>query len=450
MARTEINWLHFSDFHIGMDAYAQRKLLKQITKFVGEQTKLGDAFDFVFLTGDIANKGKSEEYDEFLEAFLIPLTEALGADWQGKILAVPGNHDVDRTKAAYFSPVEILAESRFFDPTKDGQGRRSQFFPRFLEYTNADCSAAPRRWLEMEAGAYDVTCKLTQATVAIIGLNTAWISKDENDRNRLSPGINLLDDLLERNSSADIKIVLGHHPLSWIQDPHARRISALFGKHNVIYLCGHLHEADTRYEDGARGTFLTLQSGAAFQVRPDDNPKLVNGFQRARLSKESNQLLVQARHWSDIHQEWKVSTDAFVNERKSEIADWWSFDLPVPYLPPQAHGPSPTTPDPHVSPAAVATASVPKGWQLLDDQFIVAHQRPPSREEVLQYFDGRPPDRGTRVAYYAGQIFWIEGPDQARLALKEAPMFIPTYRLFPRYLDSEELEYLLISGLAPS
>ena len=92
-----------------MDSYAQRKLFAEILAHVRERLGTsGFTLDFVFMTGDIANSGQPAEYEEFLEAFYIPLINIMGNAWDGKFFATPGNHDADRGIAQFFAPEEIL------------------------------------------------------------------------------------------------------------------------------------------------------------------------------------------------------------------------------------------------------------------------------------------------------------------------------------------------------
>jgi hypothetical protein len=210
--RETFNWLHLSDFHVGMDDYGQRKLFKEIVGYVADAVTNGQRYDCVFITGDIADKGLAEQYDIFLEELLIPLTEAMGENWQGSIFSVPGNHDVDRLKAAYFNPADILkTDTHFFDPTISGKEKRAQFFPRFDAYTRGVTSftPAPANWLESEQATFSSVIKIALGDVVVIGCNTAWLSKDEQDRHRLSPGVNAIGDALERAHLAALKIVWG-------------------------------------------------------------------------------------------------------------------------------------------------------------------------------------------------------------------------------------------------
>ena len=67
---TTINWLHLSDFHLGKDNYGQIKLIKSIRDFIDSLLREGKEIHYIFLTGDIANKGLSNEYELFLEEFV--------------------------------------------------------------------------------------------------------------------------------------------------------------------------------------------------------------------------------------------------------------------------------------------------------------------------------------------------------------------------------------------
>jgi len=107
-----INWLHLSDFHIGLDNFGQTQLFKYILRHIEVRNKP----DFIFITGDIAQSGIKGEYDKFENEFILPLEEIVGKEC--KILSVPGNHDVDRNKQRFFSREEIHSTAEFFDPTK--------------------------------------------------------------------------------------------------------------------------------------------------------------------------------------------------------------------------------------------------------------------------------------------------------------------------------------------
>ena len=67
-----INWLHLSDFHIGKERYAQQNICDEIINHVKERVQQEkQPLDFVFITGDLANKGQADEFDIFYNNFLM-------------------------------------------------------------------------------------------------------------------------------------------------------------------------------------------------------------------------------------------------------------------------------------------------------------------------------------------------------------------------------------------
>ncbi len=57
-----IRWLHLSDFHVGKDAYAQHRIIEHIHHHVREAVAEKGTPNFVFVTGDLAQSGKDQEY----------------------------------------------------------------------------------------------------------------------------------------------------------------------------------------------------------------------------------------------------------------------------------------------------------------------------------------------------------------------------------------------------
>jgi hypothetical protein len=180
--------------------------------------------------------------------------------------------------------------------------------------------------------------------------------------------------------------------LHWLADSDAQQIRAILSKHTGIYLHGHLHKNDVRYDDSGNGLFLSIQSGAAFQGRAEDDPQLVSGIVWANLDTENGVVELQPQHWSVSHREWKISSDAFANQRKVEGTDWWRFPLPgsAPVVIAAAQ-PSSEVPIKTAKPAEAV--SVRSGWALVDRSFLAARSLDDTpREHLLQFFDGRPPN----------------------------------------------------------
>jgi Icc-related predicted phosphoesterase len=376
-----IRWLHLSDFHTGKDDYAQRKIFARIIDHVRETLDKGFKPDFVFITGDLANKGKTDEFELFDNEFLLPLFSTIGGECEKRTFAVPGNHDVDRSKSQFFSREDICdSKSRFFDPTDEGLGLRRQLLPRFESYESCDFSACPPEWISSAQGSFSQIVEIPGRKIGIVGINTAWLSKDNEERHMLSPGKQSVEAALDAVGHCDARIVLGHHPLDWFLDREVSGFRALFGKHRVIYLHGHLHEVRGLPEDGSGKPYLAIQCGAGFQTR--ENEVWRNGLLWGELDFEIEELRLQPRHWDPNNHDWPTTTGAFPEVRKEANSDWWTF------LSPEAH--KLTTGD-HKQRAKTASPRIPDGWQLLTKDGLSGLGGPLDEETAIRFFNGATP-----------------------------------------------------------
>lgn len=381
-----IRWLHLSDFHVGKDDYAERRIFGRIHEHIREQLERSGAPDLIFITGDLAQSGRPEEYSSFYEEFLLPLqVDTLGEEWQGKIFTIPGNHDVDRSTAQYFDREAVLQpNSRFFDVSDEGRRQRDLISPRFRAYVKSEASDSPNAWLDSNLGAFAERLDVLGHTIGIVGLNTAWLCRDKHDRHCLTPGIPILEEALGIVKGCEACFVIGHHPLDWLYDKHIKTIRALLGNAHAIYLHGHLHAGSGQREDGAGRDFLAIQSGACFQAR--DGEPWLNGLLWGELDLRVKSVRLQPRHWNPDNLDWPITYGAFPESRRLAGIDWWSFPLP-------GSGQETQEPEKSVRAEAAQTlaSEVPDGWQLVDSDFLDARRKDVEEQEVLRFFDGSVP-----------------------------------------------------------
>lgn len=381
MNSNNIRCLHLSDFHIGKDGYGQSQLFKYILRHVQEKPKP----DFVFITGDIAQSGQAEQYEKFGEEFLESLKSIVGGQCQ--IFIVPGNHDVDRQKEKFVTRDAIRQRSpNFLDPDDNGQAERQTILSRFQAYAEHDQLYLDNdNWLASSAAYFTHILTVKGVHVGILGLNTAWFAEDDYDKGQLTPGKPIVETGLEAIADADIKIVLGHHPLDWFEPDDAKAIRALFGKNHVIYLHGHLHKNASRFEEGAGHLFLNVQSGAAFQAREDD--VWINGLLWGEWNPATQHVELEAYCWNKYNQEWIHDMKAIPYTYR--IADTTRFAFPLGRV--QAVAPTPGNIPP---PKVEKHFKPPEGWDLLTRESLEKFDTNPDEAVILSYFDGRVPNFG--------------------------------------------------------
>lgn len=379
---TILRWLHLSDFHTGKDGYGQSRLFQYILEHVKSRVDSGLAPHIVFITGDIANKGQGDQYWEFNENFLLPLISLLPNETQNQVYLIPGNHDVDRNQTRAVQTYDILVKvSEFLDPDDRGQFHRKQaVIPRFQAYAENDMTSTGEHWLFSPRGVFDNNnLSFGGKKIGVLGINTAWLSCSDYDRHKLSAGKPLLEDGLEKIRDCDFKFVLGHHPLEWFLDEELDPVRSLLGKHNVIYLYGHMHKGRAKYEEGAGYPFLALQSGACFQAR--ENDLWINRFMWCELNLETREISVEPLQWSRDNHEWALDSLAF--PEKYRRRDRWILSVP-----------SPTSVE--IRPSTKKTparklSDLPKGWVIVDSKYLKDLAKGLTAEQALSFFDGRSP-----------------------------------------------------------
>jgi|GEM_PF-622333 len=388
MPTEPIRWLHLSDFHIGMDDYESRKIFNHIHAHVREQCENGCLPDIIFITGDIANRGEQDEYFEFIENFLDPLRQILNEfSWVGNIFLVPGNHDLQRTFVKDVSRDSRLdSKSIFFRASIEGKENRAihelRAFEKFGELlTLSDLYS--ENWLGFENGSFAEVLKIKGYEVGVAGVNTAWLSRDEYDKEKLTPGIDLLNSALKKIQSCDLRLLIGHHPVDWFYPKHRIRLQNLFGDNRLIYLHGHLHESRVLPTETGGGNFLQIQSGAAFQVFEIDETRWQNGLLWAEISTDLKKIHLQPRYWKNDEGRWGFNDD--LHEDRRINGNWWGY--PIPYF---------TGSEKEVEildnnkPQTALT--LPKGWSLVDENFLNDRSKQDLKiETFIQFFDGSIP-----------------------------------------------------------
>ncbi|WP_420630997.1 metallophosphoesterase [Candidatus Leptofilum sp.] len=376
-----IRWLHLSDFHIGKDGYGQRQLMKYILNHIGTRVDKGHTLDMVFVTGDIANNGYSKQYEIFYEDFFLPLLDCLEPRNQENVFIIPGNHDVNRTEVRAVQSYDVLLRvPEFLEPTEEGLFQRQVIFPRFQAYVENDMThLGDDHWLFSPLGTYQKIISIKDKNIGILGINTAWLSYSDGDRHELSAGKGMLEDGLETLQNCELKIVLGHHPLDWFLDTDLEPIRAILGRHNALYLHGHMHKVHSRYEEGGGYPFLTLQSGACFQARENDD--WINRFLWCELDLQAGEISVEPLQWSRAHQSWVLDGLAFPAHYRRN--DRWVLSLPKPTPVKSASISNPVS--------HFGSLEIPDGWAIVDSEYLQARNVGLSHDQALSFFDGRSP-----------------------------------------------------------
>ena len=319
--------LHLSDLHFGTLDQAQL-WSNQLAEDLKNELNIS-SLDALILSGDIANKSTSDEY-EAAQSFLDNLRRdfPLKSD---QIVIVPGNHDLNwqKSKKAYLPArrddydgrtITINRETKP-DPNyaiddgsayvekqdEDGYKERFAYFSDFYEYIKG--KPYP---LEYEQQCI-IDC-FPDKNLLILGLNSAW-QLDHHYKDRASINMNALGNALtkiRRNSEYKnyLKIAVWHHPLNGAGSDRIKDqgfMEQLAKAEFRLFLHGHIHKAETslyRYDMSPNGRKLDGICAGTFGAATGD---LVPGYpwQYNLLKIEGNQLTVETRRREEKNGAWK-------------------------------------------------------------------------------------------------------------------------------------------------
>ncbi|MBN1139663.1 MAG: metallophosphoesterase [Anaerolineae bacterium] len=295
-----ITWLHISDLHLRSSrAYDANVVLKALLRDVSERIEQdGLRPDFVAVTGDLAFSGKPAEY-ELVRQFLDELLRVTGLD-KGRLFLAPGNHDVDRSLITRGAQAigDGLTDRDSANDVLATPADRQLMMARFRGYKAfVNGYLAGRLLFDEERYFYVRSLDLAGLRVAIMGLNSAWLSASVEDRAKgLLIGERQARAALDAadKAGAAIKIALLHHPLDWLREFDQEDSGAILADGCHFILHGHLHHTAATQLATPDGAATVLAGGACYETR-----QYANTYNWVQLNLAAGSGLVILRRYSD-------------------------------------------------------------------------------------------------------------------------------------------------------
>ena len=268
-----VTWLHISDFHFRESEERPRKaVLSAMLEDITRRCETGVVVDFVLVTGDLAFSGQHSEY-HLVEEFFDQLSVAIGLQCE-VMFCVPGNHDVQRTRhKTLFDGARQKLQSEndvyaFLANTEERETLllRQEGFSRFQERL----FAKQERTQTDDGLGYVSVLEIDDLRVAIIGLNSAWLSEGgDTDERQLVLGEHQVMGAIEIAVGVCPHVIVGmqHHPFDYLKRFDQQSTQRRLEDACHLFHCGHLHQPDATQAVTRSGKCLTLSAGASFESR---------------------------------------------------------------------------------------------------------------------------------------------------------------------------------------
>jgi predicted MPP superfamily phosphohydrolase len=309
--KKQITWLHLSDLHIKsndpVESYNRRIILNALFDDIRNQISQGWVPDFIIFSGDLAYKGKKEEYDLAVNSFLEPLIKVTGLT-RDNLFFVPGNHDIDRSTINNIESAGMRA--LLYNPDKITEflldlNKLPFYFSKFESYgTFFNESFGPHIEFSGSSYYYSKSFNLRGIKIGIMGLNSSWMSGySSNDRGKIKDEGNLLlgevqlNMALENVADSDLKIAIMHHPIRCCHPEEQDRIWSLFKKNCDFIVHGHVHNSRIYAHYDPQNSVLIIPSGSLYG---EEGRKSLNGYNIVRYDFDEKQCKIKLRRYSDM------------------------------------------------------------------------------------------------------------------------------------------------------
>lgn len=314
---SRFNWIHFSDIHVGVDDQdwlwprSDQLLMNDLEKI----HKRAGPFDAIIFSGDLTQRGLTEEFDRFGEICRKIVNRVAEFGTAPKLITIPGNHDLTRPPAASagasmlrkFAGQPDLHKGFWkefqesYTPAEGDLSYRKFIEAAFAPY-NAWRAAAVAEGLHAEPetsghlpgdASYRIECN--GGMCGIVGLNSSWLQLGAGDyKGQLHVDPRQLLAVTGKNpdewsKSNNYNLIVTHHPIEWL---HSDCIA--YWNSDVcppgrfdLHLFGHMHEPrSVSISVGGAEARRSIQAASLFGLETygDGTKQRIQGYSGNRLA----------------------------------------------------------------------------------------------------------------------------------------------------------------------
>lgn len=255
-----INILHITDFHYfgGSKRYEQEALTNALSKDLD-----GKAVDFVIFSGDLVDRGQSSHFKEAKSILLDKVSSVLTLDSKN-IFICPGNHDIDRKAipepTGNYLRTKITKEEELekFFTNKSSFDSALLSSNNYLKFIDAEFAPSWKTEGDIITSLFTIHRRTSQGkNIGFISINTAWACQDNSDYGNLFYPKSALEEIVNliNDRKFDIKILIMHHPFSWLAPFNAEEVEEICYKNFDVVFSGHVHINDISMHYRAKGIF---------------------------------------------------------------------------------------------------------------------------------------------------------------------------------------------------
>ncbi|MEH2612216.1 metallophosphoesterase family protein [Bradyrhizobium sp. AZCC 1693] len=322
-SKSRVAWLHISDWHQGLPDLDRSVLLQGMLEDIRARSsfdpELSD-IDLVVFSGDVAFSGSASEYAAAKTSLIDPIRSLIGE--RATFVFSPGNHDLERDK---ISEIPLDWEKLLSSKAPERQRQLGDLlydrkkspmmlspFQSFYHFSKDNGWSYPDGDLVHSLILDRGSNKLGIATIntAVCCGRHAIRAKGEAadhpywDYGTLAITERQLRDAMARLRHADFKILVMHHPLSWVHEDEQAILEQLISSNFDLVLYGHEHLPRFSSVSGNFGDIKFIPAGSAYAGRTPANPRYTNAFNFGLLNCATGEGAIHHRRWMEERDCW--------------------------------------------------------------------------------------------------------------------------------------------------
>lgn len=310
-----VNMLHLSDLHLkpegGAERYNQDLIVDAAERAISKLTDGQFRPDVLIFSGDLVNAADDNIFAQG-RGVLERLMSAASLSFDRVIIA-PGNHDSSRNAIGPAIPAinlfreqadtvnganELIFNTRFISHVGNVFGSFNSLYRLYGHSMEVFGDFISRAYYFPDLG------------LGIVSTNTstltgAGLTNDLKDKDRLFSAEISIDRALKALPESCTKVVVGHHPLHFLNEANSSITRVLLQKEATAYLSGHVHKTIPEFKSAPQGGTSFIQAGALYTDRG-----AWNGFSLISidpLAPESPRILY--KKWQEDRREFGVATE---------------------------------------------------------------------------------------------------------------------------------------------
>lgn len=309
----KITWLHLSDLHfrVTKDNFESQLIYD---KLLEDLKHIEKQIDLIFVTGDIAFSGHTEEY-ALASKFFNSVLEILNLKKEN-IFFVPGNHDIQRSNTANYvsKMLESINSEKEVSEILGSKELRKVFLKRLNNYYEfVGNNSFP---IEKSELSYTKNINVNGIEVAIVGLNSAWSSTSSSEKGNIVLGERQVIEAFSKIEKPQITITLLHHPIYYFKDDDVESVEAVINNRSDFVLHGHIHSRKVITQKMPDSVVHYLVAGASYENN-NFTSNLAYNYVSANL--ESGIADVCLRKFHNISSSW-VSDKSYSENGKLQFS----------------------------------------------------------------------------------------------------------------------------------